>query len=91
MTCYYFLVSHNGEAWTQPIRRPSIVDGFRYLLKHNLVEPGDTVRVDSVDDLSEYSFYRFFIYIDCYFLVYRDSRRSHHIYRVGDNNEVFVE
>lgn len=89
MSCYYFSV-HNG-VWSDSIRRSSVLDGFRYLLNHSLVKQGDTVRVDYVDEFSEYSFHRFFIYIDCYFLVYHDSRKSHHIYRVGDNNEVFFE
>lgn len=91
MSKYYFSVSHNGDAWSNLICRPSVVDGFRYLLKHSLVTQGDTIRVDYVDELFEYSFHRFFIFIDSYFLVYHDSRKGHHIYRVGDNNEVLVE
>lgn len=86
---YFFSVFHNG--WINPVRRSSIKDGFSYLLKHSLIFDGDTIKVHTSDDLSDYSYVRYYLFYHSYFLKYYDSRMSHHVYRVGDNNEVLFK
>lgn len=82
---YYFSVFHNG--WSMPVVRSSIKDGFSYLLKHSMILDGDSIKVRSSDSTG-YATIRYFLFSHSYFLKYYDSRKNHHVYRVGDNNEI---
>lgn len=86
---YSFSVFHDG--WSKPVRRSSIKDGFSYLLKHSLISDGDTIKIHTSDELTDYTYIRYFLFSHSYFLKYYDSRKSHYVYRVGDNNEVLFK